>query len=221
MSKEKLNIIYTLLGELLEGDINIEELNWNEIEIIKKMSELEFILRFNKCEKIEPADIINLNDYVAWKLWSRDDIEKAIKAEGYEATEKNINVVCNHSVLDQLGDCTDEEWDILRCAARESLRSDQLKEIKSYEDIDNVDELVSFVYRANSTIDKEKLDIVALVYNVSPSDVSQITVIDSFFNKDKMREVLERVESELQKHLVDEINNVLQEHYKLNYPIAI
>ncbi len=60
---------------------------------------------------IEKRDIILRSDYVATKLWSRDDIEAELKIMGYEGNNEQVEDAINRCALEAiLGDCSDD-WD--------------------------------------------------------------------------------------------------------------
>ena len=58
-------------------------------------------------------DLLNRDDYIATKLWSKEDIEAALEEKGYPVTEDNVNAVINSGMLKTLGDCTDGDWEII------------------------------------------------------------------------------------------------------------
>lgn len=68
------------------------------------------------------SNVVNLDNYVAYKLWTKEDIAAVLKEEGYEASEKNIADIINSGLLENLYDCTDSEWDIISQAATETMR---------------------------------------------------------------------------------------------------
>ena len=62
------------------------------------------------------VNIINRDDYVATKLWSREDIETKLREKGYEGSFEQVNAVINTGCLKALGDCTDNDWEIIHIA---------------------------------------------------------------------------------------------------------
>lgn len=65
-------------------------------------------------------DEICRSDYIATKLWSREDVESTLIEEGYEGTKQEIDEVINTGYLKALGDCTDSDWDIIKYAIRDA-----------------------------------------------------------------------------------------------------
>ena len=54
---------------------------------------------------------------VAVKVWTRDDIKDALRSEGYEGTEGEVNrVIYFSNLLELLEDCTDQDWEIIHQA---------------------------------------------------------------------------------------------------------
>ena len=68
-------------------------------------------------------DIINRKDYVASKLWCREDIKNILIEEGYEGLEEQVDIVVNSGELSGLNDCTDEDWEIIRIAIKNAFAS--------------------------------------------------------------------------------------------------
>lgn len=54
---------------------------------------------------------------VAAKVWTLDDIREALRSEGYEGSEGEVNRVIDFSnTLSLLEDCTDQDWEIIHQA---------------------------------------------------------------------------------------------------------
>ena len=54
---------------------------------------------------------------VAAKVWTLDDIKDALRSEGYEGTEGEVNrVIYFSNLLELLEDCTDQDWEIIHQA---------------------------------------------------------------------------------------------------------
>ena len=66
-------------------------------------------------------DLIDRREYVAWKLWSRDDIRCELVEKGYDDSLENIETVIQSGYLKHLSECTDQDWDMIGYAIDESL----------------------------------------------------------------------------------------------------
>ncbi len=66
------------------------------------------------------SDVIIRDDYIATKLWNREDVAGVLEEENIPATTGNIDEVINTGLLDSLGDCTDQDWEIIRNAVHAS-----------------------------------------------------------------------------------------------------
>ncbi|MBR0420278.1 MAG: hypothetical protein IJI66_14045 [Erysipelotrichaceae bacterium] len=53
--------------------------------------------------------------YIAYKLWSREDIEDLLEEKGVEPTSDNVDLVITE-IGSQLSDCTDYDWEIINQA---------------------------------------------------------------------------------------------------------
>ena len=58
-------------------------------------------------------DIIRRSDYIATKLWSREDVEEMLKERGYTGNDEEVDIVLATGYLKALGDCTEGDWDII------------------------------------------------------------------------------------------------------------
>lgn len=54
-------------------------------------------------------------DVVAWKVWTKDDIENCLEEDGFLPSDENVDLVMQ-AVCEGLSDCTDDDWDIIRDA---------------------------------------------------------------------------------------------------------
>lgn len=61
-------------------------------------------------------DIVLRSEFIAMKLWNREDVKQVLREEGYEDTEENVNEVVNSGYLNALNDCTDNDWETIRNA---------------------------------------------------------------------------------------------------------
>lgn len=97
--KEPEKLTAGLLRELL-GDRNIPELK-------------AFLQNRNDNEAL---DLLNRNDYIAAKLWTKMDVMEKATEMGYEITEEGILEVIHNNNLKCLNDCTDNDWAIIEQA---------------------------------------------------------------------------------------------------------
>ena len=58
-------------------------------------------------------DLINRDDYIASKLWSKQDIINQMNEMGIEVTEDNVADVINSGLLKGLNECSDQDWGII------------------------------------------------------------------------------------------------------------
>ena len=62
-----------------------------------------------------------MDDVIASKIWTKDDVKGAIEESGYELTEDLLNkTLQNMGKMDQLNDCQDYEWDFIQGAVNDS-----------------------------------------------------------------------------------------------------
>lgn len=54
--------------------------------------------------------------FLAWKLWSREDIESVLASDGYAVTDENVDEVINTGMLKGLEDIDDGEWEVIHYA---------------------------------------------------------------------------------------------------------
>lgn len=67
------------------------------------------------------CNLIDLDDYINYTLWSRDDIRGELIELGYEDNEENIDKVIDSGLLKHLGNCLDSDWETIHYAIKESL----------------------------------------------------------------------------------------------------
>lgn len=58
-------------------------------------------------------DLLNRDDYIAMKIWSRNDIASCLEEKGYPVTEENIDRVIDSGELKGLDFCSDGDWEII------------------------------------------------------------------------------------------------------------
>ena len=66
------------------------------------------------------------DEYVAAKLWTRADVMAVLKDRGYKGTDEQIDAVINTGMLKSLGDCTEQDWEIIELAVTEAERRNEL-----------------------------------------------------------------------------------------------
>lgn len=54
-------------------------------------------------------------DIVAWKIWTKDDIKKCLEEDGFLPSDENVDFVMQ-AVCEELSDCSDDDWDVIRDA---------------------------------------------------------------------------------------------------------
>lgn len=79
------------------------------------------VIRRDLPEDVLNSDILYAGDYIARKLWSREDIEGKLEDLGYEANDDIIDNVINSGRLKSLNDCSDEEWNCIENAIEETI----------------------------------------------------------------------------------------------------
>lgn len=58
-------------------------------------------------------DVLFRSDYIATKLWSRDDVAACLQEKGFDGTDDEIDAVISAGYLKYLGDCTDGDWEMI------------------------------------------------------------------------------------------------------------
>ncbi len=79
------------------------------------------VIRRDLPENVSNQDILYAGDYIARKLWSREDIKDRLEVLGYDSNEKFIDEVINSGKLKSLNDCTDSEWNCIDNAIEETI----------------------------------------------------------------------------------------------------
>ena len=64
-------------------------------------------------------------NYIAYKLWSREDVANELLEAGYADSEENIDEVLNAGV-GGLHDCTDDDWQIIQNAIFDAAQNHDL-----------------------------------------------------------------------------------------------
>lgn len=79
-------------------------------------------LRENVDLNLSPSDVLLRDDYIAMKLWCRDDIRTRLQERQFLGTPEQVNEVIDTGYLKYLGDSTDGDWqmidDAIDCWAR-------------------------------------------------------------------------------------------------------
>ena len=79
------------------------------------------VIRRDLPKDVLNSDILYAGDYIARKLWSREDIEGKFEDLGYEHNDDIIDNVINSGRLKSLNDCSDEEWNCIENAIEETI----------------------------------------------------------------------------------------------------
>ena len=58
----------------------------------------------------EEINLIDVNQYVAVKAWTTDDVISQLVEREIEYDEEILCDILNHESLSRLSDCTDQEW---------------------------------------------------------------------------------------------------------------
>ena len=72
-------------------------------------------------DNVFAGEIVVLSEYLAWKLWSREDIFWRLHEFGYEGTDDEIDAVINTGELKYLKDCNDNDWYLIDDAIQQAL----------------------------------------------------------------------------------------------------
>jgi len=91
--------------------------------IYRKTDGTEIVLKENVSENEE---FLFGSDYIARKLWSREDIRMCLQNEGFTGTDEQVSDVLKYGV-DSLNDCTDEDWETIIMAIHEVMSVKQMK----------------------------------------------------------------------------------------------
>lgn len=65
------------------------------------------------------------DNYIAWKLWSQEDIRDYLKDQGYPATDQNVDAVINCD-LRYLSNTSEDDWAIIDMAVYEARTAGKL-----------------------------------------------------------------------------------------------
>lgn len=75
-------------------------------------------------KKANPSDIIDRSEYVAVKVWLKEDIEQKLKEMGFAPSPKNVKKVSN--LCGMLSVCTDGDWCIIENVINDLAKLDKL-----------------------------------------------------------------------------------------------
>ena len=81
--------------------------------ILRKSDGTETTIREDIRDSTELFDVIVRDECLAVKAWHDEDVQTALKEQGYEGTIEQAYAVINHCDCDALCDCTDGEWQII------------------------------------------------------------------------------------------------------------
>lgn len=112
----------------------LSESNYRLVEILDALT-----TKIESSEKVQAAfpDFTDddqfyryLDDhYVAWKLWSREDIRDYLEDTGYPATDQNVDAVISCD-LSNLRDSTEDDWAIIDMAVYKAKTAGKLIGLK-------------------------------------------------------------------------------------------
>lgn len=110
MDERKLSAIKSLINSILANEPTDEELNYddNAIQMYTDLHSLKESM--DNCGINGYSNIIFKDDYIATKLWCREDVEQELIENGYKGTDEEIDAVIRTGFLKVLGDCTDSDW---------------------------------------------------------------------------------------------------------------
>lgn len=69
-------------------------------------------------DNVYAGEIVVLSEYLAFKLWSEEDIRTRLEELGYDATDENVAAVIDTGELKYLSDCDDNDWYLVDDAIR-------------------------------------------------------------------------------------------------------
>ena len=72
-------------------------------------------------ENVYAGEIVVLSEYLAWKLWSEEDVRLRLEELGYAATDENVAAVIGTGELRYLSDCDDTDWYLIDDAIQQAL----------------------------------------------------------------------------------------------------
>lgn len=81
--------------------------------VLEKDNGERIVLKEEIAETTTSNDILLRSDYFATVLWSKDDIAATLIGKGFKDSDENIKHVIDSGMLDVLGDCTDEDWNVI------------------------------------------------------------------------------------------------------------
>ena len=121
-NKKTLEMIKTLIEKAVKTELAELKKEFTDSEkAIKAFADIHNLNKSLEALGIKGGcDIIDRNDYIATKLWCRDDVKEILIEKGYAGTENEIDEVINTGRLETLGDCTDEDWEIIDSAIWEA-----------------------------------------------------------------------------------------------------
>lgn len=99
-------------------------------EIIDKLTiKLEIIQKVQAASSLfsNEAQLYRYLDenYIAWKLWSREDIRDYLEDQGYPATDQNVDAVISCD-LRYLSNTSEDDWAIIDMAVHEARTAGKL-----------------------------------------------------------------------------------------------
>ena len=96
--------------------------------ILEKENGERILIRDDLPEYASKHNIFYGGDYLAMKLWVKDDIRNELICRGYEGTQDEIDAVVNTGYLKLLNDCTDYDWWCIDYAIDSAIMLGHIKE---------------------------------------------------------------------------------------------
>lgn len=131
----------TIIREIYEAinDLRIDEYNYILCHIYEQLPEA--VTRIVKSESVVQSmdtdvlinelirrqtdvrdsihQLIDQSGYIAYKLWTEDDVTSTLEEEGFAPTRDNVEIVLDTGMLKCLNNCSDQDWGIIREAIME------------------------------------------------------------------------------------------------------
>ena len=107
---------------LLSGKTKLETTEQKYNAVVKQLAELGYKpgekidqkeVKLLKTFRETPHNVIIRSDYIATKLWCREDVKTALRDRRYRGTNAEIDAVVNTGYLNGLEDCNDIDWNII------------------------------------------------------------------------------------------------------------
>lgn len=126
--------IYEVINYFRMGENTIDEYNYILCHIYEQLPEA--VTRIVKSESVVQSmdtdvlinelirrqtdvsdsihQLIDQSGYIAYKLWTEDDVTSTLEEEGFAPTRDNVEIVLDTGMLKCLNNCSDQDWGIIR-----------------------------------------------------------------------------------------------------------